>query len=198
MGRYKGRVGGVLASEVVTRQSLTQKTTADLGGRAATGGGQPVLGLANGRHTPARWTGQQRPIHQRPTGQVQQDQARCSYISWLSVGETADYTRCAVVWRRILRDRLDYNWESSMSINPVVPLEFLGPQERARVVEMDGDSSAVHRLQELGLRVGTIVEVVKSGRPSILRIGEHRLSFRPADQMSVMVEVLETGDCPPV
>ncbi|MEO1994161.1 MAG: FeoA domain-containing protein [Planctomycetaceae bacterium] len=83
-----------------------------------------------------------------------------------------------------------------MSARPVVPLEFLGPHERARVVEMDGESSAVHRLQELGLRVGTIVEMVKSGRPSILRIGEHRLSFRPADQMSVMVEVLTAGECP--
>jgi len=84
-----------------------------------------------------------------------------------------------------------------MSASPVVPIELLRPQERARVVEMDGESTAVHRLQELGLRVGTIVEMVKSGQPSILRIGEHRLSFRAADRMSVLVEILGAGECSP-
>jgi ferrous iron transport protein A len=70
----------------------------------------------------------------------------------------------------------------------MLPLDLLEQDEQARVVEIDGPVETVHRLDEMGLRPDVIIRVIKAGSPCILAIGEIRLSFRPADDLVVLVE----------
>ena len=54
--------------------------------------------------------------------------------------------------------------------------------------EVLGAPHAVHRLEELGLGVGTVVRVLKQGPPSLLALGGQRLCFRPEAGTTVLVE----------
>lgn len=71
----------------------------------------------------------------------------------------------------------------------VVPLEMLRTGEQGRVCEVDGSPDFVHRLQEMGLREGVTITMLRSGSPCILDINQHRLSFRADDLATVLVEV---------
>ena len=75
----------------------------------------------------------------------------------------------------------------------VVPLELLGAGERGRVLEVDGQRDMVVRLQEMGLRKGVMVCMVRSGQPCIVAFDNHRLSFRGDGRASVLVEVSENA-----
>ena len=59
-----------------------------------------------------------------------------------------------------------------------LPLELLRANEEARIVELLGDASQVHRLAEMGLRVGADVRMVRPGSPCVLALGNKRLSLR--------------------
>lgn len=72
---------------------------------------------------------------------------------------------------------------------PTVPLELLKTGEEGRVSDVDGDRSTVMRLAEMGLRQGVAVRMVKAGRPCIVAVGNHRLSYRVEDSTVVLVEV---------
>lgn len=74
----------------------------------------------------------------------------------------------------------------------MIPLEFVQKNECARVVDIDGDPGTVHRLEEMGLQVGAVVQMVQAGRPCILRIDNQRLSFRPEAATSIFVELLDS------
>lgn len=73
----------------------------------------------------------------------------------------------------------------------MIPLEFVQKNERARVVDIEGDPGLIHRLEEMGLQVGAVVQMVQSGRPCILRIDNQRLSFRPEAATAIFVELLQ-------
>ena len=82
---------------------------------------------------------------------------------------------------------------TTSNIGQFVPLDLLALNERGRIVDVEGEDAVVHRLEELGVRVGTIVQMLQLGSPCILGINDQRLSFRPESTTTVLIEVLPTG-----
>ena len=58
----------------------------------------------------------------------------------------------------------------------------------ARIGQLVGNPEQVHRLEELGIRQGETVEMVRSGTPCIVRLAGHKLCFRDSLLLSVLVE----------
>jgi Fe2+ transport system protein FeoA len=73
----------------------------------------------------------------------------------------------------------------------VLPLDLLKSNEEASVVELCGDASLVHRLAEMGLRVGAMVRMVKPGAPCLLALDGKRLSLRLNEGLQVLVSVCQ-------
>lgn len=69
----------------------------------------------------------------------------------------------------------------------LIPLRYLAPGQVALVDRICGQPEAVHRLEELGLRSGTEIEMVQSGSPCIIRVAGSKLCFRDCDLLSVLV-----------
>lgn len=68
-----------------------------------------------------------------------------------------------------------------------IPLQFLQPGQTARVDHLTGADEVVKRLEEMGLREGTEVEMVQPGSPCIVRLGDVKLCFRETELIHVMV-----------
>jgi ferrous iron transport protein A len=75
----------------------------------------------------------------------------------------------------------------------LLPLQLLPSGSSARIDQLLGRDEDVHRLQELGLRVGSRVEMVRGGSPCIVRLDGARLAFRQHDEISVLVRVGDVG-----
>lgn len=69
----------------------------------------------------------------------------------------------------------------------VIPLSLLESGKRGQIDQLCGLPEDVHRLEELGLRVGVTVEVVQSGIPCIVRMEGQKLCFRDCDCLSILV-----------
>jgi len=80
---------------------------------------------------------------------------------------------------------------SMPAIDGLIPLQLMSPGQRGEVDHIVGRADDVHRLQEIGLRDGTRIEMVQSGNPCIVRLEGHALCFRADDLMRVLVR---TGD----
>jgi ferrous iron transport protein A len=76
-------------------------------------------------------------------------------------------------------------------MHDVIPLPLLPTGQCARIAQLMGRSDDVHRLEELGLRVGLTVEMVQSGSPCIVLLGGTRLCFRGGEATSVLVRLGE-------
>ena len=74
-----------------------------------------------------------------------------------------------------------------------IPLQFLLPGQMAEVWELVGCPEQVVRLQELGLRSGSTVEMVQTGTPCIFRLDGYKLCFRDNDAFSVLVRPRMVG-----
>lgn len=74
-------------------------------------------------------------------------------------------------------------------MNILLPLTQLEPGRSAVVGQLMGCPDEVHRLEELGLRSGTAVEMVQPGSPCIIRLSGSKLCFRETEAFSVLVEV---------
>ena len=61
------------------------------------------------------------------------------------------------------------------------------------VAEVNGPSPWLARLGELGVRSGTRLRVLQSGRACLAQIGDSRLSLRLDDRMRVLVRPLPNG-----
>lgn len=72
-------------------------------------------------------------------------------------------------------------------MSELVPLKLLRPGETAGVGEVLGSTEDVRRLEELGLRKGTQIQMVQPGSPCIIRVGRQRLCFRADELTSVLV-----------
>jgi Fe2+ transport system protein FeoA len=72
-------------------------------------------------------------------------------------------------------------------VHDLIPLQLLQAGQRASVGEVTGQSEAVHRLHELGLRGGAEVEMIQTGSPCIIRFPGHTLCFRADELVSVLV-----------
>jgi ferrous iron transport protein A len=74
-------------------------------------------------------------------------------------------------------------------MHDILPLPLLAAGQHARIDQLMGRPDEVQRLEELGLRVGTAIEMVKSGSPCIVLVGGTRLCFRGAEATSVLVRL---------
>jgi Fe2+ transport system protein FeoA len=59
------------------------------------------------------------------------------------------------------------------------------------VADLFGPPAVINRLQELGLRVGERVRMLRNGPPHLLQLGETRLCFRSEPEVSVIVGINE-------
>ena len=70
----------------------------------------------------------------------------------------------------------------------MIPLDLLQSGEVGRVVAIEGEASLANRLEEMGLREGVLVRMVRPGSPCIVAVDDHRLSFRGENAAAVLVE----------
>ena len=71
----------------------------------------------------------------------------------------------------------------------LVPLDLMKAGESASIVELTGDSSTVHRLQEMGLRTGAVIRMLKPGAPCVVALDGKRLSLRLNGLLDILVAV---------
>jgi Fe2+ transport system protein FeoA len=72
----------------------------------------------------------------------------------------------------------------------IIPLETLVEGQRGCIVDLSGPLSWKHRMEEMGLREGTFVRLVKRGQPCIIAIEDRRLSLRGDPSSLILVEVV--------
>lgn len=71
----------------------------------------------------------------------------------------------------------------------LIPLQLLTRGQIAEIGQIVGKPDHVHRLQELGMNAGTVVEMVQPGSPCIVRLSGQKLCFRESDTMGIFVRV---------
>ena len=71
----------------------------------------------------------------------------------------------------------------------ILPMQLLNPGETGCIMDVEGDTQLVRRLDEMGLRAGVEIRMVQPGRPCIVAFDHQRLSFRGDDEAVVLVEV---------
>jgi Fe2+ transport system protein FeoA len=74
-------------------------------------------------------------------------------------------------------------------VEELVPLHFAPSGATVRVAQLVGAPEEIRRLRELGLGEGTVVEIVQSGSPCIIRLAGHKLCFRQGEGFHVLVNV---------
>jgi Fe2+ transport system protein FeoA len=75
-------------------------------------------------------------------------------------------------------------------VDSLVPLELVADGEWAEVGDVAGEPSWVGRMAEIGVRVGSRLQVLRQGKPCLLRIGSSRLSFRDESRVHILVRPL--------
>jgi ferrous iron transport protein A len=78
-------------------------------------------------------------------------------------------------------------------MHDLVPLSMLQPGQQAWIDQVLGQADDVQRLEELGMRVGSAIEVVQAGSPCIVRLDGAKLCFRACDVTSVLVRLQEAA-----
>ena len=73
------------------------------------------------------------------------------------------------------------------STDDLIPLDRVPPGQRVLIARLVGCPEHVRRLEEMGLRHGMVVQVVRRGRPCIVRVGGNRLCFRCSELLGVLV-----------
>jgi len=69
-----------------------------------------------------------------------------------------------------------------------VPLKHLSVGQSACIHSVTGHPDHVHRLEELGLRTGTKIEMFRPGNPCILRLACGKVCLRTDDRLHVLVK----------
>jgi len=72
----------------------------------------------------------------------------------------------------------------------LLPLELIRNGEWAEIEDIHGEPTWISRMAELGVRVGSRLQVLRQGRPCLLRIGTSRLSLRDESGMRILVRPL--------
>jgi Fe2+ transport system protein FeoA len=70
----------------------------------------------------------------------------------------------------------------------VLPLDALAANEFGRINLVDGEEKSVQRLAEMGLREGVTLRMIRPGEPSIVALGDQRLSVRLDAETVILVE----------
>ncbi|MGL4554596.1 MAG: FeoA family protein [Gemmataceae bacterium] len=74
-----------------------------------------------------------------------------------------------------------------MTVEPLLPLESLHPGTWGEVGDVAGEPGWVARLAELGVRVGSRLQLLQAGPPCLIFCGGTRLSLRGDDAVQVFV-----------
>ena len=74
-----------------------------------------------------------------------------------------------------------------MNHDTLLPLELLHSGEWAEVAQVTGEPTWVGRLAELGVRIGSRLQVLQAGSPCLLQIAGSRLSLRGDLAMQILV-----------
>lgn len=69
----------------------------------------------------------------------------------------------------------------------LIPLNQLQGGASGEVAHLIGGADQIHRLEEMGFRRGTIVEMVSTGSPCIVKVLGSKFCFRDAQLLSVLV-----------
>lgn len=69
----------------------------------------------------------------------------------------------------------------------LIPLHLLTRGQFAEIGELVGKTEQIHRLEELGLRAGTVIEMLQPGSPCIVRLAGQKLCFRESDTLGILV-----------
>ena len=72
-------------------------------------------------------------------------------------------------------------------MDELLPLNLLARGQCASIEQLVGHADHVHRLEELGLRIGVSIKMLQPGIPCIVRVADQKLCFRDADLLNVIV-----------
>jgi len=72
-------------------------------------------------------------------------------------------------------------------MGPLLPVHQLKAGKSARIRRLVGRPEDVHRLEEFGLRPGTMIEMFRPGNPCILRLDGHKVCLRSEDGLEILV-----------
>jgi len=78
-------------------------------------------------------------------------------------------------------------------VHPNFPITALRRGEVAEIAQLIGSPEHIRRLEELGLRGGTRLEIIRAGSPCIVRIGGTTLCFRDDELLRVLVSPRKTA-----
>jgi ferrous iron transport protein A len=84
-----------------------------------------------------------------------------------------------------------FQFEARLAMHDVVPLQMLPLGRPGRIDQLLGRPDEVHRLEELGMRVGAAVELLRGGSPCIVNLAGTRLAFRDNEALRVLVRLGE-------
>ena len=71
----------------------------------------------------------------------------------------------------------------------IIPLHLMSLHQEGRIVELDGAGNFAVRLEEMGFCNGATVRMLRPGRPCIVAVNDHRMSFRSDADAVVLVEI---------
>lgn len=72
-------------------------------------------------------------------------------------------------------------------VDSCIPLRSLRPGQSAFVSRVLGRANEVHRLEEIGLRGGARIRMLRPGRPCIIRLDGSTLCIRCDERLRVLV-----------
>jgi Fe2+ transport system protein FeoA len=74
-------------------------------------------------------------------------------------------------------------------MHDLLPLQMLPAGSCGQIGQLLGSADEVQRLQELGMRVGSQVEMIQGGSPCIVKLGNTKLCFRDNEAFGVLVQI---------
>ena len=75
----------------------------------------------------------------------------------------------------------------------MIPISALRRGEVAEIAQLIGSPEQVRRLEELGLRDSTRLEIIRAGSPCIVRVAGTTLCFREDELLRVLVRPRKTA-----
>ena len=79
--------------------------------------------------------------------------------------------------------------DAAITMYDLIALHLLGSGQTATVEQLMGCPEEVRRLEELGLSHGATIQMVKPGRPCIIRLSGSKLCFRQNEAFHVLVRL---------
>lgn len=78
------------------------------------------------------------------------------------------------------------------NLGGTIPLSAMHLNQQASIIQVLGEESARHRVEEMGLRPGAVIRMLRTHPPQIIALHGRRLCLRTNTQLEVLVSPLET------